>query len=364
MSPNASFIDIQPNDLRRTAQDRRSFWLSLLLAGLILLGLGVIIRRYGAPSMAAGPTELQLAWRFFLALAPGLLWIGIFALLEREESDVSRVLLLLWFVTAAMYLATVHPLLTYVFQVDAWVRVGWWAAIVADFLIIGPLEMLLVYGVLRFGVYPSSVFRRQVDGPMFGVSAALGIAAVLGILNARSATFSNAGWEFLASGQRAMAYATLGGWMGYYLGQARFKRTPNMYLAAGFFLVVLFHTLLFAMTQGLQALSMFMPMYSGFVATALFALVSFLLLARYVRKSNRNFLRMAARVELEQERERPKSLLGDVMRMAESPDMVIDTPAPPQPPVSLTITIPDDEDELQSLKRSWEALIAEQEEDR
>ena len=364
MSPNASFIDIQPNDLRRTAQDRRSFWYSLLLAGLVILGLGVFGHQYGAQIAVSGPTELQMAWRFFLALAPSLLWIGLFALLEREEGDVSRVLLLLWFVTAAMYLATVHPLLTYVFQVDAWVRVGWWAAIAADFLIIGPLEMLLVYAVLRFGVYPSSVFRRQVDGPMFGVAAALGIAAVVGLLNARSTNISNVEWEFMASGQRAMAYATLGGWMGYYLGQSRFKRTPNMYLASGFFLVVLFHTLLFALIQGIQALSLFLPRIGGFVVTALFAWVSFLLLARYVRKSNRNFLRMAARVELEQERERPKSLLGDVMRMAETPEMAVETPAPPQPPASFSISIPDDEDELQSLKRSWEALIAEQEDER
>ncbi len=359
MSPDVSIHDIQPDDLRRIARNRRSFWAALALTAVIILGAGMVAGGgWWGWSQALSET---LVWALHVgaAVAPGLVWLGFFALLEREDEGGRRVAFLLWIITAALYLVTVQPLLARVFQLDAWLFMGWWADILADFLIVAPLEMLLVYLILRYGVYPGETMRRLVDGPLFGVASALGAAAIVSLI----AVWPNALFtpdDVLVAGERALGYAALGGWLGYALARNRFSRTPGYYLPGVFLLVVSLHALFYALVRGAHALAFAAPLYSGLVTAAILALLSFALLAWRVRKRNRAFLNMAARVEIAQERERPPSLLGDVLQMADARAFEGARTPPPPPPTSPTP--PREEDELASLKRSWEALIAEQEE--
>jgi hypothetical protein len=355
-----SLADIQPQQLRALARGRRSFWLASLVLGLGVVGAGVAAAHYGLDAWHTLPDAAQLGIRLGLALAPGLVWLALIALFARGEGALARTSLLLWLVTAVFYLVTVQPLLSRVIQVENWLFMGWWASLVADFLIIAPLQMLLLYLLLRFGVYPSPAFRRLVDGPLFGMAAGLGMAAILGWIAIWQGERFPLEQEVLQTGQRTLAYATLGAWLGFFLARARFARLHTFYLAGGFLLTVVFHTLFFALSQGAQALMPFVPRYSGLATTAALALLGGLALYWRLRKAGRAYIEAAERVEMAQAPAAPPPLLADVVRMAE---LQSGPTAPPPPPAPATpATEPDlEEDELASLKRSWEALIAEQE---
>ncbi|HIQ12410.1 MAG TPA: hypothetical protein EYH29_06040 [Caldilineales bacterium] len=351
MSPISSFLDIQPEALQRIARNRPAFWIALLLTAATLGALGVGIAWFGWPMGLSG-AALAIS-KAGVVLTPGLLWMGIFALLEREEKGLHHINFLLWLVTAALYVAMVQPLLTRAFALDAWLFMSWWTDILADFLIIAPLELLLIYLVLRIGVYPTEALSRLVDGPVFGVAAGLGVAAIVNWLRV-GASDPLTPWDALVAGGWAMGYGAMGGWLGYALARARLSHPVHRHLAAVFSLMVLFHTCFYALIRAVNAFTFLAP-----VLALMLASISFALLAWRMHNERLACQRLAARLEQEQKRIQSRSLLADVMRMAGAYDT--DVSQTPLAPLSTSVAPSPPEDELASLKRSWEALIAEQE---
>ncbi len=364
MPPNVSYSDIRADDLRSVAQGRRSFWFSLLFlaAMVILVGVAVFMGwiAYLEPLI---PSQFWPALQTVLALTPAVIWLVIFSLWEYKSDALRRTTFLLWLVTAALYLVTVSPLLVHVFQINEWLDLSWWSELAGRMLIIAPLEMFLIYLALRYGVYPSAVLQTRTDGPIFGVAAALGVATMVNLLTSRTPGFSSLGQGLLFVSETALGYAVLGAWLGYFLGQARFKRTNTFYLAAGFLLTIILHALFFFSLGFLNARNLFLPSLDGLILAGLFALLGFLLLYWRLRQGNKAFMHMAALVEIKNEASSPKSMLEDVMHLVENNQLEV-RPSPPPPPPLNSYDPGDEIDELESLKQSWESLIAEQEADK
>lgn len=361
MPPNVSYSDIRADDLRNVAQGHRSFWFSLfvLVSMAILAGIAVFMGwiAFLEPLI---PSQFWPALQILLALTPAVIWLVFFSLWEYKRDALRRTAFLLWLVTAALYLVTVSPLATHVFRITEWIDVSWWSELVGRFLIIAPLEMFLIYLVLRYGIYPGAVMKTRTDGPIFGIAAALGVATMVNLLASRTPGFSNLSQGILFVSETALGYAALGSWLGYFLGQARFKRTNIFYLAAGFLLTVILHALFFFLLGFLNARNLFLPSLDGLILTGLFALLSFLLLYWRIRQGNRAFMHMAALVEIKNEVSSPKSMLEDVMHLVGNNQLEV-RPSPPPPPPLNSYEAGDETDELESLKQSWESLIAEQE---
>jgi len=360
MPPNVSNTNIRADDLRRIARGRRSFWLStLVLVGLIaLLGVASYI---GWNTIAEGyvPSRFGQIAAYALAVIPALVWLIALALFEGRSTAVRRTAFLLWLVTGALYLVTVTPLLTYVFQITDWLYVTWWSELLGRMMIVGTLEVFLLYLVLRFGVYPGNTMQTLTDGPLFGVAAALGIATVVSIMAARPPAFSNLSMEALQAGELAMGYAALGMWLGYFLTIARFKRTSVFYLAAGVVVTIILHGLFFYLMAFADAQALFLFDLNGLVLATLFAIFTMAFVFWRLRQHGREFIHIAALVEIKEEQETPKSVLADVVQMVESNELEPQPVPPPPVPVEQDTV----EDELDSLKQSWDSLIAEQEAD-
>jgi hypothetical protein len=360
MPPDVLNPNVRADDLRREARGRRSFWLAtLVLVGLIAL-LGVA-SYMGWNRIAEGyvPPRFGEAAAYLLALVPGLLWLIAFAIFEGRNPAPRRNAFLLWLVTGALYFVTVVPLLSYVFQITDWLFVTWWSELLGRVLVIAPLEMFLLYLVLRIGVYPSDTMRTLADGPLYGVAAALGIATAVSLIAVRSQSYANLSLSALDIGENVMAYTALGLWLGYYLSIVRFKRTSVFYLAAGLVLTILLHGLFFFILAFVHAQTYFLFDLSGLILAGLFAVGSLVFIYWRLRKHSKEFIRMAAVVEVQTEQATPKSVLADVVQMVESEELE-PQPVPPPPTPSGPAA---DEDALESLKQSWESLIAEQEAD-
>ncbi|HHB91573.1 MAG TPA: hypothetical protein ENK60_09735 [Anaerolineae bacterium] len=358
MASDISVFDIQPDALRRVARNRRSFWIATVLFVVLVAAAGVL----GTRAWWRWPEVFEPGWGgLMVAIGPGLLWLLLFLLLQiKNDEGTRRVTTLLWLIAAVLYVVTVQPLLVRVFQITTWSVLGWWVELLANFLIVAPLEALLIYLILRLGVFPGETIQRLADGPLFGVATGLGVATMVSLI---------AIWPVsqftpdhgMAAGAWALSYATLGGWLGYALARARYARAPGYYLPIMFLIAVSLHTLFDALGHLSNALAFILPPDTGLLAAAGLALLNFALMAWRIHRHNQAFIRMAAHIEIAQERERPPSLLADVVDMAQAGVLAASQTPPPPPPPSPTQPPAHDEDELASLKRSWEALIAEQE---
>ena len=363
MPPNVSYSDIRAEDLRRAARNRLSFWASSLITAAFVILAGVAIFMGWLSILDSWiPPQFWPAIQFLLALTPAAIWLASFSIIERNGNGVRRAAFLLWLVTGALYFVTVNPLLTHIFQINEWLYVSWWSEWLGRLLIIAPLEMFLIYLVMRYGVYPTSAFQRLVDGPLYGVAAGLGIATAINLLTALSPGFTDLGQGVLQICELALGYAALGALLGYFMGQARFRRTNTFYLAAGLLLSVILHAAFFFALNFVRAQNLFLQSLDALIFAGVFAILVFMITYWLLHRSQRAFMHMAALVEIQEEANKPKSLLADVMHMVETDQLEVRSSPPPPPTRSGNDH--DNEDELESLKRSWETLISEQEANR
>ncbi len=360
MPPNVSYPDIRAEDLQRAARNRPGFWAaSFITAALITLAGIAIFMGWLTALDARIPAQFWPSVQLLLALTPALIWLISFSIGNRTGNGMRRAVFLLWLVTAALYFVTVNPLTAHVFQINEWLYTAWWAELLGRLLVIAPLELFFIYLVVRYGVYPTSAFQTLTDGAIYGAAAGLGVATALNLLSVFSPGFPDLSQGVLQSCEQALGYAALGALLGYFMGQARFRRTNIFYLASGLLLTVILHATFFFTLNVIRANDIFLQSLDALIFAGVFAIILFAVIYWLLRRSRRAFMRMAALLEIREEANKPKSLLADVIQMVETEQLEI-RPSPPPPPSSPGHDH-DDEDELESLKKSWEALIAEQE---
>jgi len=362
MPKNVTYSVIHGDDLRRVIRGRRSFWLSLLITtGLITLAGAASYLGWLSPVATAIPSRFWPGAQLALALTPAVLWLAIFAIGERQNDAVRRTAFLLWFVTAVLYLVIVAPLLTRVFQINEWLYTVWWSELTGKFLITAPLETSLIYLVLRYGVYPGDQLQSLLDGPLFGVATALGVATMVNLLAVRDPGFENLNQGILFVSETALGYAALGALLGYFLAQARFRRTTIFFLAAGMFLTIILHALFFFSLHFINAQNLFLNVLNGLIFADLFALLCFWIIYWRLRQDNKTFMHTAALVDRNAETLEPKSLLADVVNQVAANALAV-RPSP-LPPHLKSPKAENGTNELDDLKHGWDALIAEQEAD-
>lgn len=271
---------------RRAVQGRSSAWRATL--GLIA-GLFVFV---GLVSwLAAGRAEgLQgaglIAAGLILAAAPAGIWLAAFYQQDRLEPEPKRYLFGV-FVLGAVLASTIgQPLITGFFRVDAWADFSSWTRIAAQILIVGMMQMFLIYATVRYTVFRSDEFDEPVDGVIYGAAAGLGYATMLNI----TYIVGHGGVDLGAGAMRvavtALAYASFGGVLGYFLGQAKFAERGPFWLPVGLLSAAALNGLTTmalneAARVGLQATPV-----RGMALAAAIAGVTFVLLFAFMRRSN------------------------------------------------------------------------------
>ena len=109
----------------------------------------------------------------------------------------------------------------------------WWGQLLGEVLLVGALSMGIVYAAVRVVVYMSAEFDERLDGIIYGMAAALGIATVVNfqyVLRHGGVDLDIGSIRMVVN---AMGYACFGGVLGYFMGQARFEKTPAYYVPGG-----------------------------------------------------------------------------------------------------------------------------------
>jgi RsiW-degrading membrane proteinase PrsW (M82 family) len=131
-------------------------------------------------------------------------------------------------------------------------------------LVRGVVYSLITWAVVRFTVYPTQEFDERMDGIVYGTAAGLGIATMLNL----AYVIDNNG-VLLAPGvvnivMTALAQASFGGLIGYFLGEAKFIDEPGWWLPAGVALASLLNGLFLWMSIKVRG--------AGFDVAAIYAL--------------------------------------------------------------------------------------------
>lgn len=278
--------------LQRVASDRKGLWQALLYEVLGLFAF-VLIFNFIAPALGQNlGTAGLITLGLIFSVIPALLWLLFFYRLDRAEPEPKQMVLGVFMIGALLFAALYRPVLQGIFGIDEWLYDSWWARLLGGILVVGIFEQALVYLSVRVSVFNNPEFDERVDGVIYGVAASLGIATVLNFMY----VVDHGGVDLDIGSMRmvinTLAYAGFGGVLGYFIGQARFEKTPGYYLPLGLGIAALLNGVLFFLLEnGGASLGQGKPWGELILA----AIVSLLMLAAVfwlVQRANDETLRL------------------------------------------------------------------------
>ena len=225
--------DGELNRLEKVARNRRGLWISVIVALLGLLAF-VAVFNWIVPSFGA---ELDGAPLILLGLVfsivPAALWLIVFYRTDRLEPEPKRMVFNVFLVGALVTAALHAPILDGIFAVNDWLYRSWWSQLLGSIAIIGMVEQAFVWAIVRYTMFSHPEFDERVDGVIYAVAAGLGVATVLNFQYVLSRGGVDLNIGSIRMVVTAMAQASFAGVLGYFIGQARFERTPIYYMPMG-----------------------------------------------------------------------------------------------------------------------------------
>lgn len=219
--------------LQRVASSRSGLWIA---AGMALLGLLAFVAVFNwlLPNAGAGLDGAPLiVLGLLFSVVPAILWLFLFYVMDRLEPEPKRMVFNVFLLGALVAAALLDPILNGIFVVDKWLYANWWSQLLGSILVVGFVEQAMVWAIVRYAVFPHPEFDERVDGVIYAIAAGLGLATVLNfhyVLASGGVDLSIGSMRMVVT---AMAQASFAGILGYFIGQARFERTPFYYMPLG-----------------------------------------------------------------------------------------------------------------------------------
>lgn len=270
------------------------FWraslFQIVLMGVISGGLAYL-------STFLGPLDrtAQILVGVFLAIVPSALWIYYFYRQDRLEPEPKTRIL------AVFLLALVLQDFVGRRVIDDWFGIARWASfdtltsLLASILIVGFTWQAIAYAAVRLVVYATPEFDERMDGIVYGTVAGLGVAT---LANLRF-VLDNAGVA-LAPGviqatTTALAQASFGGLMGYFMAQAKFEHRPAWWVPLGFTIAAVLNGLFSWLISEVSASGLTVDPWRSLAMGLVVALATFFVLVALMRRTTEVTLGRATR---------------------------------------------------------------------
>jgi protease PrsW len=280
-------------DPEHVAHNRRGFWLA---AAIELGGLLVFVALFnlldGVGAGLSGPGLILLG--LLMSLVPAFLWLVFFYRLDRLEPEPKAKLFSVFILGALATAGVAYPLLEGFFEVDRWLYASTGAQLIGGILVVGIVQAAVVYLVVRYGIYTDPEFDERVDGIIYSVAAGLGMATVINFYYVLDHGGVDLGFGSIHIVVTALAHASFAGILGYFLGQARFERTPVYYLPAGLALAATLNGVFFLLEDRVTAAGLTINPWNGLILAILLAVTTLGVVFWLVNRANEETLRVAA----------------------------------------------------------------------
>jgi RsiW-degrading membrane proteinase PrsW (M82 family) len=179
----------------------------------------------GTPRILAG---------LFLPIVPSALWVFYFYRQDRLEPEPKSRIAVVFLVALVLTEALGRRV------VDDWFRVGTWASantvtsLLASILIVGFTRQAIAYIAVRAMVYATPEFDERMDGIVYGTVAGLGVATLLNLRYIVDNGGVAIGPGAVQTVTTALAQASFGGLMGYFMAEAKFAHRPAWLVPLGY----------------------------------------------------------------------------------------------------------------------------------
>ncbi len=267
-------------------------------AGLIQIVItGLLSALVAAMAGALGPLEgpVLLIAGVAMALVPSAIWLVFFYQQDRLEPEpkqrVAAVFLL------ALVLADVlgRRVIDDWFHVRLWASASSFTSLAASILISGVTWQALAYAAVRLLVYNTPEFDERMDGIVYGTVAGLGVATLLNLRYVLDNGGVALGPGVISVVTAALAQASFGGLMGYFMAEARFAHRPVWWVPLGFALAAALNGLFSWLIGEVSAAGLGVEYWRSLALGLAVALGAFFTLVALMRRSIDVTLRQSGR---------------------------------------------------------------------
>ncbi len=257
-------------------------------AGLAqIVGMALFSALVAALASRLGPLgrAAQIAFGLVLGLVPSLLWIGYFYRQDRLEPEPKTRLAAVFLLAALLTEALGRRVMGDWFGAANWASGNAGIALLASILIDGFVLQATVYAAVRAIVYATPEFDERMDGIVYGTVAALGAAAVLNV----HYVLDNGGVApvpgVIQTATTALALASFGGLLGYFMAEGKFRHRPVWWLPFGMVLTAALNGLLRWLLGEVSVTGLTVQPWRSLALGLVVALVAFGVLVALMRRS-------------------------------------------------------------------------------
>ncbi len=216
----------------RVMRNRKGLWWASLAGVGILTVFALVMALIFRGKPPLGGSGLA-AVGVILALVPAVIWLILFYLQDVREPEPKQSVLAVFVLGALLAQAVGVPLVRDIFRTGDWIAGGALTNILGSILVIGFVQQFLIYAAVRYSVFNSAEFDERVDGIIYGTAAALGYATVVNLRYVLDSGGVNLGFGTMRIIITAMALASFGGLVGYFLGRCKFEDEPAWWMPVG-----------------------------------------------------------------------------------------------------------------------------------
>jgi len=217
----------------KVTRNRQSLWWTSLLeigALVVFVVLVALIVSLARPRLEGVGLVLV---GVVLALVPAFTWLAFFYTQDVREPEPKRLVLAVFVLGALVAQAVGIPLIEDGFRASQWLPASTMYHILGSILVVGFIQQFLIYAAVRYSVYYAAEFDERIDGIIYAVAAALGYATTVNIQYVVQSQGVDLVPGVIRIAVTAMALASFGGLVGYFLGRCKFEDEPLWWMPAG-----------------------------------------------------------------------------------------------------------------------------------
>lgn len=261
------------------------FWRAGVLQ-IVLMGVFSIVVYVLADNLGPLDQTALLVVGLFLAIVPSALWLAYFYSQDRVEPEpktkIAAVFLLALLLADAIGLRLVGNF----FDTGAWAGINASTSLLASILIAGFTFEAIKYYAIRLVVYATDEFDERMDGIVYGTIAGLGVATLLNLHHIVDNQGVALGPGVVYVVTTALAQASFGGLVGYFMAQAKFEHRPLWWIPLGVSLAAIADGLFTWLVSEVGVAGLGVELWRSLVLGLVVALVAFLVLVFLMSRAN------------------------------------------------------------------------------
>lgn len=264
----------------------RGFWRSAVVQ---IVGMGLFSAVLAFLADYIGPLG---AWRvpvgLVLVLVPSALWLYYFYTQDRLEPEPKTRVLGVFLLALILAEAIGFRLVNDWYDVPGWAFSLTGTALLASILIAGFTWQAIVYVAVRAVVYATTEFDERMDGIVYGTIAGLGIATLLNLHYVLDNGGVALGAGVIHIVTTALAQASFGGVLGYFMAEAKFEHRPVWWVPAGLVIAAILNGLFSWLINEVSADGLTVAPWRSLVLGLGVAMVAFAVLLLLMQQSTRS----------------------------------------------------------------------------